>query len=134
MFCGSLWSKSKARGGAKSKNKHPSWRYCGILEKWDPGAGTRDLGPIRGTGETELGIRDSSPGTQDPGSGTFTWDLGPGTLHLGPFLKHSHSYISYMSYERLRGEEQFRSKKYLLEMTPSRAKLRLKSQPQKRNF
>ena len=143
MFCGSLWSKSKARGGAKSKNKHPSWRYCGILEKWDLGAGTRDLGPIRGTRDAGLGIRDPSPGTQDPGSGThtwdpgpgtFTWDPGPGTLHLGPFLKHSHSYISYMSYERLRGEEQFRSKKYLLEMTPSRAKLRLKSPPQKRNF
>ena len=78
---------------------------------WDPGLGTLHLGPE-----------------------TFSWDPGPGTLHLGPFLKHSHPYISYMSYERLHGEEQFRSKKYLLEMTPSRAKLRLKSPPQKRNF
>ena len=43
-------------------------------------------------------------------------------------------YIIYMSYERLHGEEQFRSKRYLWEMTPSCAKLRLKSLPQKRNF
>ena len=70
------------------------------------------------------------PGTHwwDPGPGTFTWDPGPGTLHLGPFLKHSHAYISYMSYERLHEEGQC-----LLEMTPSRAKLRLKSPPQKCN-
>ena len=39
-----------------------------------------------------------------------------------------------MSYENLHAEEQFRSKKYLLEMTPSLAKLHLKSLPQKRNF
>ena len=39
-----------------------------------------------------------------------------------------------MSYERLHGEEQFRSKKYLLEMTPSHAKMRLKSAPEKLNF
>ena len=71
---------------------------------------------------------------QDPESGTFTWDLEPGTLHLRPFLKRSHPYITYMSYERLHEEEQFRSKKYLLKMTLSRAKLRLKSASQKRNF
>ena len=39
-----------------------------------------------------------------------------------------------MSYERLHGEEQFRSKKYLLEMNPSHAKMRLKSAPEKLNF
>ena len=76
------------------------------------------------------------PGTRDPGPIDETRDAGPlrGTQDLGPFLKYSHPYIRYMSYERLHGEEQFRSKKYLLEMTPSRARLRLKSPPQKRNF
>ena len=39
-----------------------------------------------------------------------------------------------MSYERLHGKEQFRSKKYPLEMTPSHAKMRLKSAPGKLNF
>ena len=39
-----------------------------------------------------------------------------------------------MSYERLHGEEQFRSKKYLLEMTPSHAKMRLKSAREKLKF
>ena len=39
-----------------------------------------------------------------------------------------------MSYERLHGEEQFRSKKYLLEMTPSHTKMRLKSAPEKLNL
>ena len=39
-----------------------------------------------------------------------------------------------MSYERLHGEEQFRSKKYHLELTPSDAKMRLKSAPEKLNF
>ena len=39
-----------------------------------------------------------------------------------------------MSYERLHGEEQFCSKKYFLEMTPSHAKMRLKSAPEKLNF
>ena len=98
-----------------------------MTHTWNPGSGTRDPSP---------GTRNPGPicGTRDPGPGTFTWDPGPETLHLGPFLKHSHPYISYMSYERLHGEEQFRSKKYLLEMTPSRAKLRLKSPPQKRNL
>ena len=38
-----------------------------------------------------------------------------------------------MSYERLHGEEQFRSKKYLLEMTPH-TKMCLKSAPEKLNF
>ena len=79
----------------------------GIPEKWDSGT------------------RDPSPGTE-----THRRDPGPlrGTRDLGPFLKHSHAYISYMSYERLHEEEQC-----LLEMTPSRAKLRLKSPPQKYN-
>ena len=57
------------------------------------------------------------------------WNPGSGTLHLGHFLKYLHPYISSMSHERLHGEEQFRSKKYLLEMTPLRAKLRLKIPP-----
>ena len=50
------------------------------------------------------------------------------------FLKHSDPYISCSSYERLHGEEQFRSKKFLLEMTPSHPKMRLKSAPEKLNF
>ena len=50
------------------------------------------------------------------------------------FLKHPDRYISYMSYERLHiHEEEQSGSKYLLEMTPSRAKLSLKSLPQKRN-
>ena len=36
-----------------------------------------------------------------------------------------------MSYGRLHGEEQFRSKKYILEMTPSHVKMHLKSAPEK---
>ena len=39
-----------------------------------------------------------------------------------------------MSSERSHSEEQFHSKKYLLEMTPSHAKMRLKSAPEKLNF
>ena len=39
-----------------------------------------------------------------------------------------------MSYERLHGEGHFLSKKYLLEMTPSHAKMCLKSAPEKLNF
>ena len=39
-----------------------------------------------------------------------------------------------MLYERLHGEEQFRCKKYLLEMTPSCAKMRLNSAPEKPNL
>ena len=27
----SFWSKSKARGGAKSKNRHSSWLYCTVV-------------------------------------------------------------------------------------------------------
>ena len=38
-----------------------------------------------------------------------------------------------MSYGRLHGEEQFLSKKNLLEMTPSHTKMRLKSAPEKLN-
>ena len=50
------------------------------------------------------------------------------------FLKHPDPYISYLSYERLHGEEQFRSEKFLLEMTPSHPKMHLKSAPEKLNF
>ena len=39
-----------------------------------------------------------------------------------------------MANERLQGEEQFRSKSYLLEMPPSHAKIRLESAPEKLNF
>ena len=39
-----------------------------------------------------------------------------------------------MSYEILHEEEQFLSKKYLLEMTLSHAKMRLKSAPEKLNI
>ena len=49
-------------------------------------------------------------------------------------MKHPDHYISYMSYERLHGEEHFRSEKYLLEMIPSHAKMCLKSAPEKLNF
>ena len=55
-------------------------------------------------------------------------------IYILTFLKHPDHYISYMSYERLHGEEQFRSKKYLLEMTPSHAKMRLKSAWEKLKF
>ena len=30
-FCVSFWLKLKARGGTKSKNKHPSWLYCSVV-------------------------------------------------------------------------------------------------------
>ena len=54
---------------------------------------------------------------------------------LAGFLSHLVScYIRHMSYVRLHCGEQFRSKKYLLEMTPSRAKMRLKRRPKKLNF
>ena len=46
----------------------------------------------------------------------------------------SQSHISYMTNERLQGEEQFHSKNYLLEMPCSHAKMRLKRAPQKLNF
>ena len=46
----------------------------------------------------------------------------------------SHPSISYMANERLQGEEQFHSKNYLLEMSHSHAKIRLKNAPQKLNF
>ena len=45
-----------------------------------------------------------------------------------------HPYIYYMASERLEGEEQFRSKNYLLEMPCFHAKMRLKSAPQKSDF
>ena len=46
----------------------------------------------------------------------------------------SHPYISYMTNERVQGEEQIHSKNYLLEMPRSHAKMHLKSAPQKLNF
>ena len=46
----------------------------------------------------------------------------------------SHTYIYYMASERSQEEEQFHSKNYLLEMSHSHAKMRLKSAPQKLNF
>ena len=46
----------------------------------------------------------------------------------------SHPYIDYMESERLQREEQFHSKKYLLEMPRSHAKICLKSAPQKLKF
>ena len=46
----------------------------------------------------------------------------------------SQTYISYMANERLQGEEQFNYKVYLLEMSHSHAKMRLKSAPKKLNF
>ena len=45
-----------------------------------------------------------------------------------------HPYIYYMASERRRGEEQFHSKKYLLEIPCFHAKMHLKSAPQKLNF
>ena len=54
--------------------------------------------------------------------------------YIVTFMKHPDHYISYMLYEKLRGEKQFCPKKYILEMTPSRAKMCLKRRPQKRNF
>ena len=41
----------------------------------------------------------------------------------------SHLYIYYMASERLQGDEQLHSKNYLLEMSRSHAKMRLKSAP-----
>ena len=46
----------------------------------------------------------------------------------------SHPYIRYMANGRLQGEEQFHSKNFLLEMSFSHTKMRLKSAPQKLNF
>ena len=46
----------------------------------------------------------------------------------------SHPYISYMTNEKIQGEEQFHSKNYLLEMPRSHAKMPLKGAPQKLNF
>ena len=46
----------------------------------------------------------------------------------------SHPCISYMTSERLQGEEEFHSKNYLQEMPCSHVKMRLKSAPQKLNF
>ena len=46
----------------------------------------------------------------------------------------SQPYISYMVNERIQRDEQFHSNNYLLEMSRSHAKMRLKSAPQKLNF
>ena len=46
----------------------------------------------------------------------------------------SHHYINYVANERLQGQEQFYSKNYLLEMTLSHIKMRLKSALQNLNF
>ena len=46
----------------------------------------------------------------------------------------SQPYISYMANERLQGEEQYHSKNYLLEISRSHSKTRLKSASQKLNF
>ena len=46
----------------------------------------------------------------------------------------SHPHIYNMASERLQGDEELHSKNYLLEMTLSHAKMRLKSTPQKLNF
>ena len=43
----------------------------------------------------------------------------------------SHLSIYYVASQRLRGEERFHSKNYLLEMPRSHAKIRLKSEPKK---
>ena len=42
--------------------------------------------------------------------------------------------ISYIASEKIRGEEQFHTKNYLLEMSPFYAKMRSKSAPKKLNF
>ena len=57
-------------------------------------------------------------------------------IYILTSLKHPDNYIniSYMSYEILHGKEQFRSKKYLLEMNPLHAEMRLKNAPEKLNF
>ena len=55
--------------------------FFGIPKKWDPGHGTRDPGPIRGTG-----TRVPPPGTFHLGHGTLDLYAGPGTrdLYVGP--------------------------------------------------
>ena len=45
----------------------------------------------------------------------------------------SHLYLSFMTNERLQGEEQFHSKNYLVEMSRSHPKMNLKKAPQKLN-
>ena len=54
--------------------------------------------------------------------------------NMSYIYKYPDHYISYMLNERLHGKEQFCSKKYLLEMTPSHAKMHWKSAPEKSNF
>ena len=46
----------------------------------------------------------------------------------------SHPLFSYMTNERLQGEEKFHSNSYILEMRTSQAKMHLKNAPQKLNI
>ena len=46
----------------------------------------------------------------------------------------SHSYVSYMTNERLQEEKKFDSKNYVLKMSRSHGKIGLKSAPQKLKF
>ena len=73
---------------------YSSWKPSvleGIPEKWDPGPGTQDPGPIHGT--LHLG-----PSTWDPGPlreirdlGSFTWNPGPKTLNVGTLIYRNQS-------------------------------------------
>ena len=56
------------------------------------------------------------------------------SINIVTLVKHSHPYISYMSNERLQGEDSFQSKNHFLEIPPTHAKVHLKSAPQKLNF
>ena len=61
-------------------------------------------------------------------------DCDTGATRTTRVKTFSHPYIYYMASERLQREEQFHSKNYLLEMSCSHAKMRLKSAPRKLNF
>ena len=70
--------------------------YFGIPEKSDPGPGTRNLGPIRGTREPGPSTWDPLPGTWDqepigvtraPEPLSRTWNLGPSTRHPSPWTR-----------------------------------------------
>ena len=56
------------------------------------------------------------------------------SINIVTLVKHSHPYISYMSNERLQGQNSFQSKNHFLEILPPHAKMLLKSAPQKLNF
>ena len=53
------------------------------------------------------------------------------SINIVTLVKHSHPYISYMSNERLQGEDSFQSKNHFLEIPPTHAKVHLKSAPPK---